>query len=49
MTLPDSRNIVSAALRREREENQEAGRRLGAWYLSDRILDWEAFTVTIGD
>ncbi|MFI9781265.1 DNRLRE domain-containing protein [Streptomyces sp. NPDC051956] len=32
-----------------REENQEAGRRLGAWYHSDRILDWEAFTVTIGD
>ncbi|MEU6762941.1 DNRLRE domain-containing protein [Streptomyces sp. NPDC046853] len=31
------------------EENQEAGRRLGAWYHSDRILDWEAFTVTIGD
>ncbi|MEU9059625.1 NucA/NucB deoxyribonuclease domain-containing protein [Streptomyces sp. NPDC048430] len=27
-----------------REENQEAGRRLGAWYHSDRILDWEAFT-----
>ncbi|WP_050506934.1 DNRLRE domain-containing protein [Streptomyces rimosus] len=30
------------------EENQEAGRRLGAWYHSDRILDREAFTVTIG-
>ncbi|MFJ9213881.1 NucA/NucB deoxyribonuclease domain-containing protein [Streptomyces sp. NPDC102264] len=30
-------------------ENQEAGRRLGAWYHSDRILDWEAFTVSIGD
>ncbi|MFG2593147.1 hypothetical protein [Streptomyces sp. NPDC048438] len=31
-----------------REENQEAGRRLGAWYHSDRTLDWRAFTVTIG-
>lgn len=31
------------------KENQEAGRRLGAWYQSDRILDWEAFTITIGD
>ncbi|MFD5897750.1 DNRLRE domain-containing protein [Streptomyces sp. NPDC060366] len=30
-------------------ENQEAGSRLGAWYHSDRILNWEAFTVTIGD
>ncbi|WP_275466856.1 DNRLRE domain-containing protein [Streptomyces noursei] len=32
-----------------RKENQEAGRRLAAWYQTDRILDWEAFTVTIGD
>ncbi|MFF5090418.1 DNRLRE domain-containing protein [Streptomyces niveus] len=31
------------------KENQEAGGRLGAWYHSDRILNWEAFTVTIGD
>ncbi|MFJ8969499.1 MULTISPECIES: NucA/NucB deoxyribonuclease domain-containing protein [unclassified Streptomyces] len=31
------------------KENQEAGTRLGAWYHSDRILNWEAFTVTIGD
>lgn len=30
-------------------ENQEAGRRLGAWYHSDRILKWEAFTVSIGN
>ncbi|MEV8409902.1 hypothetical protein AB0R12_30180 [Streptomyces niveus] len=30
-------------------ENQEAGRRLGAWSHSDRILNWEAFTVSIGD
>ncbi|MER7699506.1 hypothetical protein [Streptomyces sp. NPDC096095] len=30
-------------------ENQEAGHRLGARYRTDRILDWEAFTVTIGD
>ncbi|MFI1226790.1 MULTISPECIES: DNRLRE domain-containing protein [unclassified Streptomyces] len=30
-------------------ENQEAGNRLGAWYQTDRILNWEAFTVTIGD
>lgn len=30
-------------------ENQEAGRRLGAWYHNDRILNWEAFTVSIGD
>ncbi|MEV8351106.1 hypothetical protein ACFVTT_25760 [Streptomyces niveus] len=22
---------------------------LGAWYHSDRILNWEAFTVSIGD
>ncbi|MFD8409910.1 DNRLRE domain-containing protein [Streptomyces anulatus] len=31
------------------KENQEAGARLGAWYHSDRILNWEAFTVAIGD
>ncbi|MEV8312002.1 hypothetical protein AB0P36_33000 [Streptomyces flavidovirens] len=31
------------------KENQEAGTRLGAWYQDDRILNWEAFTVTIGD
>ncbi|MFE7565616.1 NucA/NucB deoxyribonuclease domain-containing protein [Streptomyces sp. NPDC057539] len=30
-------------------ENQEAGRHLGAWYHSDRFLDWEAFTVSIAD
>ncbi|GAA2683178.1 hypothetical protein [Streptomyces lunalinharesii] len=33
----------------ENEENQEAGRRLGAWYQSDRILGWEASAVTICD
>ncbi|SDL39250.1 Deoxyribonuclease NucA/NucB [Streptomyces indicus] len=31
------------------EENQEAGYRLNAWYQNDRILDGEAFTITIGD
>ncbi|MDQ0938444.1 NucA/NucB deoxyribonuclease domain-containing protein [Streptomyces sp. V1I1] len=30
-------------------ENQEAGRRLDAWYENDRILDWDAFVIRIGD
>lgn len=32
-----------------RIENQEAGRRLGAWYENDRILDWDPYVITIGD
>ncbi|MFD7291610.1 hypothetical protein [Streptomyces sp. NPDC059863] len=30
-------------------ENREAGRRLGAWHHSDRILDWEGINVSIAD
>ncbi|WP_455355986.1 NucA/NucB deoxyribonuclease domain-containing protein [Streptomyces sp. SYSU K217416] len=33
----------------DRDENQEAGRRLGAWYENDRILDWDAYVISIGD
>ncbi|MDG9720155.1 NucA/NucB deoxyribonuclease domain-containing protein [Streptomyces sp. DH24] len=31
------------------DENQEAGRRLGAWYDNDRILSHDPFIVVIGD
>lgn len=30
-------------------ENQEAGRRLRAWYDNDRILDWDAYALYIGN
>ncbi|MFD9412098.1 hypothetical protein ACFWBN_34545 [Streptomyces sp. NPDC059989] len=30
-------------------ENQEAGRRLGAWYDNDRLLSHDPFIVVIGD
>ncbi|HBF85303.1 MAG TPA: hypothetical protein DD420_36870 [Streptomyces sp.] len=33
----------------DRVENQEAGRRLGAWYDNDRILNHDAFILVIGD
>ncbi|MFJ7101246.1 hypothetical protein [Streptomyces albogriseolus] len=31
------------------DENQEAGRRLGAWYDNDRILSHDPFIIVIGD
>lgn len=33
----------------DRVENGEAGSRLGRWYDNDRILDGDAFVITIGD
>lgn len=33
----------------DRVENQEAGRRLAAWYDNDRILSHDPFIITIGD
>ncbi|WP_405642317.1 DNRLRE domain-containing protein [Streptomyces uncialis] len=30
-------------------ENQEAGRRLGAWYDNDRILSYDPFIITVGN
>jgi hypothetical protein len=32
-----------------RDENQEAGRRLGTWYDNDRILSHDPFIIVIGD
>ncbi|MGD6764053.1 NucA/NucB deoxyribonuclease domain-containing protein [Streptomyces sp. BH097] len=31
------------------QENEEAGRRLNAWYENDRIIDNDAFVIAIGD
>ncbi|MER6024043.1 NucA/NucB deoxyribonuclease domain-containing protein [Streptomyces anulatus] len=33
----------------DRVENQEAGRRLGAWYDNDRILNNDAFILVVGN
>ncbi|GGY73246.1 hypothetical protein OHA57_39210 (plasmid) [Streptomyces anulatus] len=33
----------------DRIENQEAGRRLNAWYDNDRILNHDPFILVIGD